>query len=171
MDDSVLKGIDERGVRSLNGSRVTDTILDLVPNVTTFRDSLRAIKVWAKREYVEVSSARKRSSIDGAQGEASTRTSWVFSAVCSGPCSSRGHARCTQTRRQRQSCPASSCSCTIGARGAKTRCPARLIMHLLAQAMASTSPAAQAGDGVWNRRHDESQDLEPSCAFTRCPPA
>jgi poly(A) polymerase len=50
MDDSVLKGIDERGARSLNGSRVTDSILDLVPNVDTFRDSLRAIKVWAKRE-------------------------------------------------------------------------------------------------------------------------
>ncbi len=51
MDDSVLKGIDERGARSLNGSRVTDSILDLVPNVDTFRDSLRAIKVWAKREW------------------------------------------------------------------------------------------------------------------------
>lgn len=52
MDDSVLKGIDERGARSLNGSRVTDSILDLVPNVDTFRDSLRAIKVWAKRRGI-----------------------------------------------------------------------------------------------------------------------
>jgi poly(A) polymerase len=31
------------------GSRVTDSILRLVPNVQVFRDSLRCIKLWAQR--------------------------------------------------------------------------------------------------------------------------
>ena len=31
------------------GSRVTDEILRLVPNVSVFRDSLRCIKLWAQR--------------------------------------------------------------------------------------------------------------------------
>lgn len=34
---------------ALAGSRVTDEILSLVPNVLVFRDALRAIKIWAKR--------------------------------------------------------------------------------------------------------------------------
>ena len=36
---------------ALIGSRVTDNILHLVPNVDVFRDALRAIKLWAKREH------------------------------------------------------------------------------------------------------------------------
>ena len=32
------------------GSRVTDEILRLVPNVEVFRDSLRCIKLWAQRQ-------------------------------------------------------------------------------------------------------------------------
>ncbi|OAD07430.1 hypothetical protein MUCCIDRAFT_137037 [Mucor lusitanicus CBS 277.49] len=47
-DNNILKSLDERCVRSLNGSRVTDDILRLVPNVATFRIALRAIKLWAK---------------------------------------------------------------------------------------------------------------------------
>lgn len=31
------------------GSRVTDEILRLVPNVQVFRDALRCIKLWAQR--------------------------------------------------------------------------------------------------------------------------
>lgn len=31
------------------GSRVTDEMLRLVPNVQVFRDSLRCIKLWAQR--------------------------------------------------------------------------------------------------------------------------
>lgn len=50
-DDRILVGADERNARSLNGSRVTDSMLNLVPDVETFRDALRAIKVWAKREF------------------------------------------------------------------------------------------------------------------------
>ncbi|KAH8834229.1 polymerase [Flagelloscypha sp. PMI_526] len=51
-DDNLLRGIDERCVRSLNGSRVTDEILRLVPNVQVFRDSLRCIKLWAQRRAI-----------------------------------------------------------------------------------------------------------------------
>ena len=47
--ESTLKNLDPRCVDSLNGCRVTDEILNLVPNVETFRLALRAIKFWAKR--------------------------------------------------------------------------------------------------------------------------
>lgn len=34
-----------------SGCRVTDEILHLVPNKETFRLTLRAVKLWAKRKY------------------------------------------------------------------------------------------------------------------------
>ncbi|KAG8733692.1 polynucleotide adenylyltransferase [Ceratobasidium sp. 423] len=51
-DNRILAGLDERTVRSLGGSRVTDDILRLVPNQDVFRDSLRCIKLWAQRRAI-----------------------------------------------------------------------------------------------------------------------
>jgi hypothetical protein len=49
-NNDYLRGLDEREVRSLNGTRVTDEILELVPQEKTFRLALRAIKLWAQRK-------------------------------------------------------------------------------------------------------------------------
>jgi poly(A) polymerase len=47
-DSSILKGLDEACLKSLNGPRVTDEILRLVPNASVFKHALRAVKLWAK---------------------------------------------------------------------------------------------------------------------------
>ncbi|KAI8334676.1 Poly(A) polymerase central domain-containing protein [Chlamydoabsidia padenii] len=51
-DNNILKNLDDRCVRSINGSRVTDEILRLVPNIPSFRIALRTIKLWAKRRAI-----------------------------------------------------------------------------------------------------------------------
>lgn len=51
-DDNLLRNLDERDVRSLGGSRVTDGILRLVPNIHVFRMALRCIKLWAQRRAI-----------------------------------------------------------------------------------------------------------------------
>ncbi|TRX88518.1 hypothetical protein FHL15_010557 [Xylaria flabelliformis] len=47
-----LRGLDDRELRSLNGTRVTKEILNLVPEQSTFRTALRAIKLWAQRRAI-----------------------------------------------------------------------------------------------------------------------
>eukprot|EP00002_Diphylleia_rotans_P039330 TRINITY_DN90_c0_g1_i1.p1 TRINITY_DN90_c0_g1~~TRINITY_DN90_c0_g1_i1.p1 ORF type:complete len:577 (+),score=116.32 TRINITY_DN90_c0_g1_i1:58-1788(+) len=42
----------QRAIRCLNGSRVTDTILHVVPNLHNFRTTLRFVKMWAKNRGI-----------------------------------------------------------------------------------------------------------------------
>lgn len=51
-DDNLLKNLDDKTVRSLNGCRVADHILSLVPNASRFRDTLRFVKLWAKNRGI-----------------------------------------------------------------------------------------------------------------------
>jgi len=51
-DPLLLKNLDQKCVRSLNGCRVTDEILRQVPNVECFRLTLRSIKLWAKKHGI-----------------------------------------------------------------------------------------------------------------------
>lgn len=69
--DEILRGVDDASQRSLNGSsaggeiahiagpRVTDMILNLVPDVATFRTALRTIRLWAKRELEDCYKERR----------------------------------------------------------------------------------------------------------------
>lgn len=51
-DTNILRGLDDCGIRSLNGTRVTDELLSNVPQVKVFRHATRAIKLWANRRGV-----------------------------------------------------------------------------------------------------------------------
>lgn len=51
-DKNLLRNIDEKDLRALNGTRVTDEILQLVPKPVVFKLSLRAIKLWAQRRAI-----------------------------------------------------------------------------------------------------------------------
>ncbi|KAI9268691.1 Poly(A) polymerase pla1 [Sporodiniella umbellata] len=51
-DDSLLVGLEEKYIRSVSGPRVTKEILNLVPDVPVFRESLRTIKLWAKQRGI-----------------------------------------------------------------------------------------------------------------------
>eukprot|EP00039_Didymoeca_costata_P001541 m.53160 g.53160 ORF g.53160 m.53160 type:complete len:610 (+) comp10847_c0_seq1:114-1943(+) len=48
----LIRNLDKKCVLSLNGTRVTDTILSLVPKQEHFRLTLRTIKLWAKRRAI-----------------------------------------------------------------------------------------------------------------------
>lgn len=47
-DDNLLRNLDEKSVRSLNGCRVADEIWRSIPNKIAFTVALRAVKLWAK---------------------------------------------------------------------------------------------------------------------------
>lgn len=51
-NNQYLRGLDDAELRSLNGTRVTNEILNLVPEQATFRLALRAIKLWAQRRAI-----------------------------------------------------------------------------------------------------------------------
>ncbi|CAB0032603.1 unnamed protein product [Trichogramma brassicae] len=52
LNNSLLATLDTKCVRSLNGCRVTDQILSLVPNVDAFKLTLRVVRLWAKRNNI-----------------------------------------------------------------------------------------------------------------------
>lgn len=52
LDNNLLRGLDDDDIRVLNGNRVTDEILELVPQPAIFKTALRAIKLWAQRRAV-----------------------------------------------------------------------------------------------------------------------
>ncbi|KAF7648957.1 hypothetical protein LDENG_00149370, partial [Lucifuga dentata] len=52
MNDQLIKNVDQRCLRSLNGYRATEEILNLVPCADSFRLALKAIKLWAKRRNI-----------------------------------------------------------------------------------------------------------------------
>ena len=51
-DKNMLRNLDEKELRALNGTRVTDEILELVPKTSVFRIALRAVKIWANRRGI-----------------------------------------------------------------------------------------------------------------------
>ncbi|ODV63130.1 polynucleotide adenylyltransferase PAP1 [Ascoidea rubescens DSM 1968] len=51
-DKNLLRNLDDKDLRAVNGTRVTDEILQLVPKPMVFRYALRAIKLWAKKRAV-----------------------------------------------------------------------------------------------------------------------
>lgn len=51
-DNELLRGLNETDLRCVNGTRVTDRILTLVPQPRVFRIALRAIKIWAQRRAI-----------------------------------------------------------------------------------------------------------------------
>lgn len=51
-DSTILQGLDDSCIRSINGTRVADDIMRLVPDLKTFKIALRCIKLWATRKAI-----------------------------------------------------------------------------------------------------------------------
>ena len=51
-DESILKDCDAASIRSLNGRRATDAILEHIINKEAFKLTLRCIKLWAKKRGI-----------------------------------------------------------------------------------------------------------------------
>lgn len=51
-NNDLLVSMNEKDIRSINGTRVADAILQLVPDVDTFRTAVRCIKLWAIRRGI-----------------------------------------------------------------------------------------------------------------------
>lgn len=51
-DDNLLRGLTDIDRRCVNGSRVTQRILEVVPQTKTFRLALRAVKLWAQKRAI-----------------------------------------------------------------------------------------------------------------------
>lgn len=51
-EDWVLRNMDDQSIRSINGYRVAEQILRLVPNAESFRMTLGFVKCWAKRRGI-----------------------------------------------------------------------------------------------------------------------
>lgn len=51
-DNNLLRGLSETDLRCVNGTRVTDRIMQLVPQTKIFRLALRAVKLWAQRRAI-----------------------------------------------------------------------------------------------------------------------
>lgn len=71
-DKGMLRGVEERDLRSLNGTRVTDEILELVPQQKVFKYALRAVKLWAQRKSATAGNLCK---VDVSSSEVRFRTS------------------------------------------------------------------------------------------------
>jgi poly(A) polymerase len=51
-DKNILRGLNDKALKSLNGTRVTDEMLSLVPEQNVFRTALRGIKLWAQQRAI-----------------------------------------------------------------------------------------------------------------------
>lgn len=51
-DDGLIRGLDDQESRCINGARVSDMLISLVPQEKTFRHALRTIKLWAQRRGI-----------------------------------------------------------------------------------------------------------------------
>jgi len=52
VDDSLIFKVEEKCMKSMNGIRVADKILKLVPDPKTFREATRMIKYWAQQRSI-----------------------------------------------------------------------------------------------------------------------